>query len=310
MKKSNRLETYFRLFLFIVETPRIMPNKLAEKMRHVGRGRSPATIVFHLENMYTKGISFKPQMALKAYKSTQKTTYLCRRQASKGLYSLCKEIDLDRRITYSLCFSSRDFFLISTEEDLNVEKFGLSLEDKSKLFTPIYPIPKNWNLSVSESLKEFSKTPLVKKKIERIVFNDPEWTELDWNIFHVMKNNMREKFTEVARNAGGTSKTVKAHFYKKILPSCVTINYFFPKGFNYYNPVFIEMTTDFEMSLVKGLERLSCTTYVFPLEKSLVLILFHDPLSAPVSLIKILDKMEETAIINDYLLHTPIVYMR
>ena len=102
-------------------------------------------------------------MALKACKSTQKTTYLCRRQASRGLYSLCKEIGLNRRITYLLCFSSRDFFLISTEEDLNVEKFGLTLEDKSTLFTPIYPIPKNWNLSVSESLKEFSKTPLAKK---------------------------------------------------------------------------------------------------------------------------------------------------
>ncbi|MGD2248418.1 MAG: hypothetical protein PVF58_08415 [Candidatus Methanofastidiosia archaeon] len=310
MKNSNRLETYYNLFNLTVEDPRIMPNKMASQLDYWGCGRSPSTLLYHLEQMYEKEISLKPQITLKSFKSYQKTVYFCKKNSSSGLYSLCKKIEKDPQIPYMLCFSSSEFFLISKKNDLNVEDFGLSLMEKSNLFTPQYTIPSNWNITVARSLDEFLKGSFSGGKVQRIVFDNLNWDDCDWRIFHFMKGNIREKFTVVARNTGVSSKTAKKHFFENILPNCVIINYFFPKGFSNYKPAFIKLHSEYEKGIIDNLKKLSCTTYVFPLEKSLVLILFYDVLDTIVDLVKILEKMEEMALIENQLLYCPILYTK
>ena len=308
MKKSNRLKFYYQLFMLIVENPRIMPKGIARYFKYSGRGRAPSTLMFHLQSMYNKQISFMPRLALRAYNSTQKTTYWCKKQESSGLYRFCKKLENDPRITYSLCFSSCDFFLISKTDDLNVEKLGLTLKEKSRLYTPQYTIPENWNLSFSDCLEEFSKSSFAAGKLDRLIHEDPPWNDLDWRIFHSMKSNIREKFTVVARKAESTSITVKKRFFKNILPNCIVAHYFFPKGYNFYSPAFLRLKTDHEVSIIQALRKLPSTTYVFPLEDSISLVLYYDLDSAIVHLMELLEKMEEMAIINSYLLYSPIVY--
>lgn len=301
------MEFYYSLFLLIVEDSRIMPKKLAEELGHTGRGKSPSTIVHHLQSMYNREISMEPRTALKAFESTQITTYLCKRRVSKGLYSMFRKIDKDPNVTYAMCLSSTDFFLMSRDNDLQIENFGLILRRKSKLFTPIYTIPTGWNRSMEEAMQQFLKFPFVREEIPRTIYKGLNWDDLDWKIFDFMRRSVRHKFTVVARGTGSTSKTVKDRFYKKILPNCVTAHYFFPKGYSYYLKTFLEIRSEYEVSITKALKRLPCTTYVYPLEKSVLVILFHESTE---KVLEILEKTEERAIIDSYLLYSPLVHSK
>ncbi len=287
-----------------------MPHKMAKKLKHTGRGKARSTLYYHLVNMYTKGVSREPQICCKSFESVQKTTYLCRKEKPRGLYSLCKDIENDPKITYSLCFSSKDFFLISRDDNLQVQKYGLSIVEKSKLYTPLYTIPSSWDSSFTVSLERFMNYSFQKGNIERVIYQDPPWDQLDWRIFHCIKTNIREKFTVVAECSETTSVTVKKRFYSNILPNCIQINYFFPKGFQFYNPVFLKIYSDCEKSIVSALNKFPCTSYVFPLSDALVVILHYDPLDSAVDIVKSFEKLEEKAIIDSFLLYFPIIYTK
>lgn len=295
------LKKYHELFTLIVEDFRIMPKGIAKKLGFSGQGKARTTIMYHLENMYEKRISMKPQICLKPFKDTQIMAYFCKRKATKGLFSMFKSIDRDPRISYAICLSSSNFFLTSRDEDLRVEKYGLTIEEKSRLFTPQYPVPKNWNLDIDTADRAFLKTPFRKGKIKRQTYNGPDWDKLDWRIYDFIKGNIREKFTVVARGTNTTSKTVKDHFFKRILPYCIQINYFFPDGYHKYLKTFIRIDSEFEESIGEALRSLSSTNYLFPLEKNIVIVLFHESI---VKTLRLLEKMEEMAIIDDYLLYS------
>ena len=86
-----------------------------------------------------------------------------------------------------------------------------------------------------------------------------------------MGENVRTKITYVARETGVDYKTAKGHFFNVVLPSCVIAQYFYPKGYSSYLQSFMRVRSDYEAEIVSALERLPCTTYVFPLEKELVI---------------------------------------
>jgi len=171
---------------------------------------------------------------------------------------------------------------------VNIGKYDLSLKEKSKLFTPIYTIPSGWDNEMGNALDNFLNSQFSRSRIPRTLYEGLDWETLDWNIFDAMKTNIREKFTVIARKVGSSVVTVKKHFCDSILPNCVVANYFFPKGY-------------------RNCKQVSCTTYVFPLENSIILGLFHESIS---DILETLQKMEEKAIIDDYLLYNPLAYSK
>lgn len=118
-----------------------------------------------------------------------------------------------------------------------------------------------------------------------------------------MRENVRTDFSTVAREVGVYPETVKAHFYKKVLPTCTILHYFFPKGLDFYKQAFLRIHTDCESSFVKALEKLPCTTYVYPLERGLAVNIFHESFNDLMSVFK---KLEEMSILDRYLLYIPI----
>ncbi len=206
-----------------------MPSAIAREIKYSGRGRNPSTIFHHIEKMYRNKISFPPQMTTKAFQSFQKYGFLCKRTQSSSLYSFCKKLEEIPEITYSLCFSSVDFFIISKKEDISLNSYGLEPSIHSKLYTPIYPFPRTWSSNFDSSMDQLLRFQFEKGKIERKVFDDPGWDDLDWRIFYSMKNNIREKFSVIARSTKSDAKTAKNRFYNHVVPNCVQRNYFFPR---------------------------------------------------------------------------------
>jgi len=298
------LETYYTLFSLIEKNPRIQPNAIATYFGKTGRGRSPSTFMRHIQNMYRKGISREPRLTLKPFENCQNTIYFCKKTDKQDTFTTFLNLYNDKQITYVILLSGRDFLVTSREKELNLRKFGLEIEEKSKLYTPMYTIPEGWNISVSEALDGFVNSDFEKGLISREVYGRLQWSKVDWAIYDFMRENMRHKFTAAARKVGVYPKTAKHHFFENILPNCVIAHYFFPKGYSVYQRMLLKIHSEYEKGIVASLKKLPCTSYVFPLEKESILILFHD--DEP-KILKTFQKMREIGIINDYLFYVPIV---
>ena len=303
MEITNILQLYYMIVSMFVESPRVKVRTIAERLGYVGRGRNPSTVTRHIQNMYRKKVSRKPRMTLKAFENWPNIAYFCKKTSKKGLYSTFLDLYHDERITYVILLSGCDFFVTSREKDVDFDEHDLEIREKSKLYTPIYTMPKGWDTPFSETLDTLLRYDFEKGNIPREVHSNLDWSDVDWRIYDAMRSNIRVEFTTVARKTGVYPNTVKTHFYEKVLPCCVTVNYFFPKGYDFYGQAFLRIHTDYEKSIIRALGELPCTSYIFPLEKGLIVGLFHDGIK---DILEVIEKMEKKAVIDDYLLYTPI----
>ncbi len=278
MKKRNRLQLYYKLFSLIVDKPTIMPNKICNHMKRQYKPTAASTYLRHLQNMYEKGISQNPMITLKPYLGNELRAYFCRKSNEKGLYRTFLDLHEDRRISYVVLLSGCDFLFMSRNKDLewDLEKFDLEVLRASNIYTPLYTIPKGWNLSMKEALNRFMNSQFRRGQIKRQIYRNLGWNEIDWKIYNTMQPNIREKYAVISRKTGVTLTTVKEHFHKKILPKCVIVHQFFPKGFDSYTSMILRIRSKYEKTISESLEELPCTSIVFPLENEIILFLYHD----------------------------------
>jgi len=71
------------------------------------------------------------------------------------------------------------------------------------------------------------------------------------------------------------------------------------------NFITISYLTCSTKGIVKALEKLRCTTYVIPLEKGLILNIFHEGAN---ELMTAIQKIEEIGILDTYSLQVPLTY--
>ena len=86
LTQSELLEKYHELFTFVVEDPRIMPKDITRKLGFSGTGKARTTILYHLENMYEKEISLKPQLKILPFLNLKKYAYFCRKEDNKNIF--------------------------------------------------------------------------------------------------------------------------------------------------------------------------------------------------------------------------------
>ena len=195
-----------------------------------------------------------------------------------------------------------DFFLTSRYPQLLLDQYNVKIVEETQLFSPIYTHPRGWNLSLEKAARSMVKAEfklgLLSRKTEGVYAME----ELDEKIFEIMKKNARLPFSQVGREIGVFSGTVKDHFYRKILSLCNVAHYFFPLGYLNYMQTYFRIYTTYEQSLVKSLQLLPCTSYVYPFEKGLLINIFHDNIKIFMDILK---KMEDIGIVEYY---TPLWY--
>ncbi|MBU7018314.1 MAG: hypothetical protein HXS44_12460 [Theionarchaea archaeon] len=155
------------------------------------------------------------------------------------------------------------------------------------------------------ALENFARSDFRKGTIKRELYGNLDWSELEWNIYNVSRSDARLKVSTVKRQTAASYNTTKKHFYDKVLPSCIIAHYFFPKGYPLHQQLVLKLNSKYEEGIVNGLQKLLCTSYIFPLEKSLFIALFHENTNFTLDIIQ---KLEERAIIDDYLLFNPLTY--
>jgi hypothetical protein len=299
------METYYKLFLLISENPRIMPKEISRYFDKTGRGRSPSTWLRHLANMYKKKVSREPLIGVKPHTNYLITVYFCRKEDGSNTYDTFLDLYNDEKITYVVFLSGRDYFVASPFPDIDLRKFGLIIEHKSYLYTPIYTIPTGWKADTEECFDAMTDFDFQEGTLERTVEEKLNWSEKDWEIFHFMQTNIRKKWNKLARSVNLSPKTVKSRFISDILPECYQAHYFFPEGYDYYSQMVLRVKSPCEITLIESLRHLPCTTYVFPLKDELTITLFHDDENSILGAFK---KMKEIGVVNDYLLYIPIAH--
>jgi len=304
VKNREKSETHHLIYQSIQDKTRIRLKDLARILGLSGRGRTTQTASRHLQEMYELKITFYPNLILRAYENSYVTAYFLRAKSRKAVTKIFKGLQTDPQISYVIFLSGQyDFFVTSRQEQLNLEKFDVSIVKKSCMYTPVFAVPQGWNNEMRECLKSLTASRFEKGVLGRELEDFLPWEELDWQIFHSMMFNARKKFTEVGREVGVTSDTVKRHFNRSVLPYCDVAHYFFPKGYDHYDRSFVIAHSDYEKDFVSSLGKLPCTSYVYPLEEELALILFHEGING---LITAFQKLEEVEVIRDYLLLVPV----
>ena len=122
---------------------------------------------------------------------------------------------------------------------------------------------------MDEGLEAMARCGFKRGLIEREVGENLRWDDIDWRIYDLFSGNVRTEYTGVAREIGVFPNTVKSRFLNKVMPPCVVANYFFPKGYDYYEQAFLRIHSRYEKDFIKILEKFPCMTYVFPLKKGL-----------------------------------------
>lgn len=297
---------YYNIFECIVSSVRCTITSIAKNVGHTGIGRRRATISDYVNNMYTYEISLKPNLYFKNLEKLQWKAYLCKNEGRNNVGKTFEKLRKDKKIAYVVLISGfSDFFLTSRHPELDLGKYDLEIMEESILFSPIYTIPKGWNLSFENAAKNVLKCDFKKGNLSRDTEGVFMLEGLDMEIFKIMKKNARLPFTRVTEKTGVFSGTIKDHFYKHVLPHCNIAHYFFPQGYKNYMQTYFRIHTKYECSIVSSLKYLPCTSYVYPFEKGLLINLFHENINIAMT---IFQKMEEMGLVEYYTHYTPLWY--
>lgn len=297
------LKIYHEIYLNIVNKTRITISHIARSMGRTGRGRANSTISRHLSAMYEKRISLSPTLILNSFQNFQNMAYFCRKTERRDISLTFERLLRDGKVSHALFVSGKCDYFVTSREALDFEEYDLEVVEKSELRSLIVTVPHGWNLSMEDALRSFVDYDYSKGMLPRELKESLQWSDLDWRIYESIRRNARLSLIRIAREAGSSPVTVKNHLHDTVFPACVRVNYFFPKGYDSYLKLLLQVRTHYEKSFVSALEQLPCTCFVILLERGLTVGIFHENIN---DLMAAIEQLEETGVIADYCIHTPL----
>lgn len=259
--------------------------------------------------MYKNRVSFKPRLVLKSYKGHEIRGLFCKRSESVGIANAFSNLvrkTVKSEISLGMWLSGKyDFFIMTRKPEINLSSIGIEIEEEMLIYEPIYTIPVGWENTMGECVKKFFRTEFKKDKLERSKRGILEWEQLQWDIYKNMYSNLRAPFKKVAKRIGVSQQTVQYNLYRKVLPCCNVANFFFPLGYRFYDQILVRLDSDFEKSITEAIQCFPCTTYIYPLEKGIVLNIFYKKIHY---ILKFIKKLEEKGLAQDILLSTPLAH--
>lgn len=306
MEVYEKSDTYYFIYQCIREKFRIKIKELAVLLGISGRGKTFATASKYLHRMYEYKISLKPALIFRSYENVCITTYFLKVKSKDTFSETFQSLKEDPNVSKVFFLSGAyDFLVTSLQDNLGLKTHGVTAAKKSIMYNPQFTVPHGWKKDTEDALRTFTNSNLEKGALERELRDFLPWEDIHWNIFYEMKDDARLSFKEVGESIGVTFDTVKKHFYESVLPYCDVAHYFFPKGYDNYYQSLILLKSHYEKDLIKALGTLPCTSYVYPLEKELLLSVFHEGV---IDLLKAFKKLEEAGFVDEYLLLVPLAY--
>ncbi len=298
---SKDLAKYYDLYTKIRETPRFTIKEVSPALNASGRGHRYSTVAKYVKKLYDQKISLRPNLVLRTYENYLVYAYFLKIGKSETITSAFYSLKENSNLLYMLLLSGEYDFFVTSKIDLKFR--NLKVVKKSISYTPYYTFPLGWNSEMRDSLLRIAESTLSKGKLEREIEDWLPWEDIHFKTYEIMKNNVQLPFSKVAEITGCAQTTIKRYFYKDILPYCDVSHYFFPKGYDHYEQAFILVHSEYEKGLQEAFSKLPCTTYFFPFEEEMAIVLFHENVGDLMSTIR---KLEEKGYIEKYLLLVPL----
>ena len=302
MAKYDTLQTYHTIFNEIREMPRYRSKRIAHALGLSGRGHAYAIASRYINKLYDEKYSLRPNLVLRNFENCYTNAYFLKVVNPRHQTSSYLELIENSDITYMLFLGGKYDFFVTSKKELEFDE-KLSLEKESILYNPIYTIPKGWEKDVNDQLRKIASLHLEKGSIERELEDFLFWDKIQWDIYNIMRTNIQKTFLDVGKCLNVAPNTVRKYFNADILPNCDIAHYFFPKGYDHYLQSLVVLKTDYEIGFVKSLHKLPCTSYIFPLEDELAIVMFHEGVN---DLMFMLKKFEEKGFIDYHFLLVPI----
>lgn len=309
MKKCEKTKNYYLLFDLIRKDFNVKGKQMALALGRSGRGVTVSSALRQLANMYEEKVSFRPRLVLNNYAGFETTAFLCKKSGKFGCANIYWKLynkKLSSEISSAFYLAGNYDFFVTTRkssDSLDLESIGLGIVETTKFFDPLYTVPIGWNHSMKTCINNFFGEEFIQKKIVREFKQRLNWDDLDWKIYLSIRENLRKPLKQVSDEIGESSYIIKRRLLQAIIPSCTVANFFFPLGYDYYDKTFLQFESKYENSIVRALRRLPCTSYIYPLEKRMICIIFHDGIKYVLVLTR---KMEEMGLARDILLSVPL----
>ncbi|MBU7026310.1 MAG: hypothetical protein HXS48_05160 [Theionarchaea archaeon] len=133
-----------------------------------------------------------------------------------------------------------------------------------------------------------------------------QWDSKDWDLFHVLSPNMRLPYSILSKNKiiNLGWRAIKNRMEKNIFPVCDVAAYFFPKGQNNYQQLFLQFKTEYQKNLLEKLNYLQTTSYFLLFGRGEVgMFVFPENMN---NVLKIFKKIEMEGIIDDFQYFLPL----
>ena len=307
MKNCKKIRTFYLLYKLIVKDIWVKEKEMALALGRSGRGSTFSSASRQLTSMYDQKVSFRPRLVLNNYRGFETTAYFCKRTGKYGsahVYWKLYNKKLNSEISSaSYLAGNYDFFITTRRDSIDLESVGLDICEETKFYDPLYTIPTGWNHTMRDCVKRFFKEDFVKRKLPRVTHDHLNWEDLDWRIYKAARENLRRPIKQISDDVHSNAFTVKKHLLDVVVPSCTVAHFFFPRGYDYYDKIFMHMNSEYEYSISAALNKFPCTTYIYPLGEKMICIIFHDGIRNILDLTK---KLEDKGLIDDLILSTPL----
>ena len=138
--------------------------------------------------------------------------------------------------------------------------------------------------------------------------NDPfphGWLDEHWDVYHILRKPRLLSFRNVSERIGMSWKSVKKCYFE-VLDQCKVHLGFFPFGKDGYSHHIMTFETKYESSIIKALENLDRTTYIYKTQEMIILILFLIPRPFDFNIsTNFFKELEENGYIHDLHVCTP-----
>ena len=270
MEEQENLQTYYTIYNQYREKLRCTNWDVAKALGKTGRGRSKSTVSEYIKLLYDSEISFRPNLILRTYENSNLKAFFLKAKSSGELSTVYNYLKEDSNIVYFMLLSGRYDFFVTTRCDSYRFRTKATVAKKTKMFTPIFTVPRGWRSDASSILRDkVAHSVLSRGKIERIVEDFLPWGQKEFSIHSAMMNNAQMRFSTVGKKLDMSPTTIKKYFLKNILPYCNVAHYFFPRRYSFYDKSFVLLESDYEIGLIETLSLLPCTTYIYPFEEEI-----------------------------------------
>ena len=276
MEKLTQTHILYEYYLELLKNPRL-------SWREFHRKYSPYRALNSTNALIHRG--FNDEIITKPFIYCNYGLYLSIFDNIDNPLKLLEEKEKNSKITYAMALCGDQSFI-----SVSTEKIGDPI-NYAEIITPLYPSNKygEWDALETEGKLNSDDTP--------------DWDEMDWRVFHAMRNPMRS-FFEAGKEIETSWMTIKRHF-ERILGDCKVMTGFFPNCFFSYDRIIMTFKTKFEIGLRNELLKFDRSSYFWKFKDKILLCLFLDKCNG---ICKKYKEMEEIGIINDLNVSIPIKY--